>query len=188
MRPGLTAGRLSAETLVRLDCPGPEALVPSQGPIENGRAMAKDTDNARAFLRWPWSAAAAALLSAGAVFPPDGIPGVNLCWLYSATGVPCPACGLTRSFSAIVHGEFAHAWRMNPFGYVVFAGTLVLLLGPILRRVVPCLEDVLFRRRIGLAVGWALLCALVVFGLLRLCARWHPVLGRLLHIETWGAS
>lgn len=34
---------------------------------------------------------------------------------------PCPACGLTTSFSATVHLDFASAWRAHPFGLVFYA-------------------------------------------------------------------
>jgi hypothetical protein len=38
------------------------------------------------------------------------------CWLKETTNLPCPACGGTRAFSALIHGEFLRAARLNPLG------------------------------------------------------------------------
>jgi hypothetical protein len=35
-------------------------------------------------------------------------------------GVSCPGCGLTRSFVAIAHGQFWHAFLFNPMGPFLF--------------------------------------------------------------------
>jgi hypothetical protein len=29
---------------------------------------------------------------------------------------PCPGCGLTTSFTALLHGDLSAAWKANPFG------------------------------------------------------------------------
>ncbi len=42
------------------------------------------------------------------------------CYLRSNTGVPCPGCGLTRSFISIAHGEIVRAWQFNPAGPFLF--------------------------------------------------------------------
>ncbi|GEM_PF-845771 len=39
---------------------------------------------------------------------------------------PCPGCGLTTSFTALLHGDFAASWKANPFGpifYVLWAAS-----------------------------------------------------------------
>lgn len=33
---------------------------------------------------------------------------------------PCPGCGLTTSWSALLHGDFALAFRAHPFGPIVY--------------------------------------------------------------------
>lgn len=33
---------------------------------------------------------------------------------------PCPGCGLTTSWAAIVHGDIALAWRSHPFGPLTY--------------------------------------------------------------------
>jgi hypothetical protein len=47
------------------------------------------------------------------------LPGT--CTFLRVTGVPCPGCGLTRSFISIAHGRLRDAWRFNPAGILFFA-------------------------------------------------------------------
>src|SRR5262245_6334 len=51
--------------------------------------------------------------------PPDGIPGLDLCWFKHLTGAPCPGCGMTRCGSSMLHGELKRAANYHPFGLVV---------------------------------------------------------------------
>jgi Protein of unknown function (DUF2752) len=44
------------------------------------------------------------------------------CSFRSATGLPCPTCGITRSVVMSLHGEFARAWSMAPAGPLAVAG------------------------------------------------------------------
>jgi hypothetical protein len=44
------------------------------------------------------------------------------CAFRTATGLPCPTCGLTRSVVMSLHFEFARAWNMAPVGPVAVAG------------------------------------------------------------------
>lgn len=46
------------------------------------------------------------------------LPGT--CFLRRTTGLPCPGCGLTRSFVSIAHGDLLAAWQFNPAGPLVF--------------------------------------------------------------------
>ena len=114
------------------------------------------------------SALAAATLAVTLLFAPHGLPFVPFCWFHSMTGLPCPGCGLTRSVLAIGSGEFAAAWQFNPFGYLVYAVLLVLVVLPLLGRVAPRLTTALESSRfinafIGFGVG-----GLVIYGLVRL--------------------
>lgn len=46
---------------------------------------------------------------------------VNIpCIFYKVTGVPCLACGLTRSFVFTAHGNFVHAFEMHLLGPGLF--------------------------------------------------------------------
>jgi hypothetical protein len=43
------------------------------------------------------------------------------CPMLAVTGVPCPACGLTRLAHAVVHGHSADALTTDPAGVVLLA-------------------------------------------------------------------
>jgi hypothetical protein len=63
--------------------------------------------------RWEW-------------LTPPGVPDENtaLCLMRRLTGLPCPTCGMTRSFCAMGRGEVGEAFALQPLGpvlYVVFA-------------------------------------------------------------------
>jgi hypothetical protein len=78
-----------------------------------------------------WLVAAAAVLAAAGVFvlvddQRVGVGGSQIvlpgtCVSRYVFGFPCPACGLTRSFVALAHGEPARAFAFNPAGVLLFA-------------------------------------------------------------------
>ena len=73
--------------------------------------------------RWlskPCIIAAWAGLLLALVTPPRGT-GFTVCWIASATGIPCPGCGLTRSLSCGLRGMFAESWHYHPMGLLVLA-------------------------------------------------------------------
>src|SRR5207244_9617366 len=79
---------------------------------------------------------ALALVLLAAALPSQGA-GVPICLFRYLTGLPCPGCGLTRSFSCILHGDFVRGYDYHPFGYLllplsVFVG-LTLFLPAVLR-------------------------------------------------------
>jgi MFS superfamily sulfate permease-like transporter len=90
------------------------------------------------------------MLALGLLLPHlPGNPGLP-CPLRSATGVPCPFCGLTTSVKAALHGDGHGAWSANPFGLLVLALAVGLLLRPRWRRLsVPSVLIVT-----GVAVSW----------------------------------
>lgn len=51
----------------------------------------------------------------------------SLCPVVLLTGYPCPACGMTRSAVLVLRGQFAAAWKLQPFIYVL--GIFVLTAG-----------------------------------------------------------
>ena len=59
--------------------------------------------------------AVAALWRLSPVHPP------LLCPLRTATGIPCPFCGMTRAVVAAVHGDLLGSLRFNPGGVFVLA-------------------------------------------------------------------
>ena len=62
--------------------------------------------------------------------------GLPPCLIYFLTGRSCPSCGLTTSVSALLHGNFALAWRVNPFGFAIVAFSLGLFLNSLMALVV----------------------------------------------------
>lgn len=73
-----------------------------------------------------------------------------MCPFFNATGLPCPGCGLTRSFVCLGHGHLSEAFKWHPLGPLLFAGALLYLFGtlakwkwPDEKRVVLALAGVL---------------------------------------------
>ena len=109
-------------------------------------------------------AAIVAILAVFAVswfYRPAPSGGVNLCPLRFLLGVPCLACGLTRSFCSLAHFEFGAAVRHHLFGPLVFAGMTLAI--PYLawevavRRRLTFLNCVLFSTRVAYVLGFGLM-------------------------------
>lgn len=47
-------------------------------------------------------------------FEPRGQIFFPRCWLHENTGLLCPGCGSTRALHALLHGDVASAWKLNP--------------------------------------------------------------------------
>ena len=77
------------------------------------------------------------------------------CGLRARYGVPCPACGMTRSVVLALHGEWSAAWQMAPGGVAAVLGLLL-----------------------AAAVAWAL-----AFAQWRQASRWEAAVGRA--ISRW---
>lgn len=50
----------------------------------------------------------------------------TLCPSVLLTGFPCPGCGMTRAMFALMRGDFALAWSLHPFSYVLIGFCLSL--------------------------------------------------------------
>ena len=62
-------------------------------------------------------ALASAALLAAALLPDRAVrDGPVLCPFRRITGIPCPSCGLTRSWQAAGHGRLRDAVRAHPLG------------------------------------------------------------------------
>jgi Protein of unknown function (DUF2752) len=71
-----------------------------------------------------------AMLALGVVLPHlSGNPGLP-CPLRTATGVPCPFCGMTTSVKATMRGDLGGATVANPFGILAVVAAVVLQLRP----------------------------------------------------------
>lgn len=112
--------------------------------------------------------AGAFAVGVGCLLSPAGIEdGPIICPFRLATGLPCPACGLTRSWVYALHGWWSDAFAANPFGLGVL-GALVALVGAIVvarvRGSAPPRLDRALRHPIAITV----LVAWGVFGMSRL--------------------
>lgn len=50
------------------------------------------------------------------------------CAFHAITGLHCPGCGLTRMLHALVHGDVARAWSMNPLAMIALPLLAVMLM------------------------------------------------------------
>lgn len=74
---------------------------------------------------------------------PGGAALGDLCWFHAAFGLPCPLCGMARSFVALAHGDAAAAVRFHPGGPLLFAAMLAFAVGALValvRRSPPVVE------------------------------------------------
>ena len=69
----------------------------------------------------PIAGLAVAAMGVAALANPDTIEdGPVICPFRLMTGLPCPGCGLTRSWVYLVHGQWQDSLVANPFGAVLF--------------------------------------------------------------------
>ena len=61
-------------------------------------------------------------------FTPEDQNGLRFCFLKTATGLPCPACGTTRAVDALLSGHIMEAIQWNPFGFPV---ALIMMVAPV---------------------------------------------------------
>ena len=57
-----------------------------------------------------------------------GYKGNNGCTLYTFLGVPCPACGMGRSLSVVLHFHFENMFYYNPSAVFVYTFVFFLLI------------------------------------------------------------
>ena len=61
----------------------------------------------------------------------------DLCLFHRLTGRPCPSCGLTRSWSALLHGDLGAAFRFHRLGPPLLLALVLLAAAPLRRRPAP---------------------------------------------------
>ncbi len=66
----------------------------------------------------------ATILTISWFYHPQAAPQQTLCGFKTVLGLPCPGCGLTRSFCALAKGELLAAFSFNLLGPFLFFFTL----------------------------------------------------------------
>lgn len=105
-----------------------------------------------------------AIVAACFVGPDEAEHGPVLCPFRRVTGLPCPGCGLTRSWVDLLHGDLAAAMTANPFGIVALVCGLLVVGGVavalVRRRPIPSYDEIFgsrapatTRRRLGMALA-----------------------------------
>lgn len=101
-----------------------------------------------------------ATIAASFLYAPWSQTGPVLCPFRLLTGLPCPGCGLTRSFCAIAQGRWGDAFADHLFGPALMAALVVgiplLYAEALTRRANPLLRAILYSKRLGLVAGGAL--------------------------------
>jgi len=54
--------------------------------------------------------------------------GLAGCTMLTVTGWPCPMCGMTTTFAHLAHFHLVDAFFTQPFGLVLFSGTVIFAL------------------------------------------------------------
>jgi hypothetical protein len=102
--------------------------------------------------------------------------GLPPCTFYDLTHLPCPSCGMTTSFSLLMHGDVVSSLRANA------VGTLLALFWMAL---IPwCLACAVTKRMVLVRSAERAVSALVVGFLGLLLVRWLLVLG----LTLWGGT
>jgi hypothetical protein len=112
----------------------------------------------------------AGLIVAAVADPATIEDGPVLCPFRLMTGLPCPGCGLTRSWVYLAHGQVDDALGANPFGFVTMAAAVVLAVvvaATLLRRrpvpsLNPVLRSTIFTGVIGVWIAFAVVRLVVV--------------------------
>jgi hypothetical protein len=82
--------------------------------------------------------------------------GPVICPFRALTGLPCPGCGLTRSWVYAAHGWWRESFASNAFGMVVVAAIIALAVAVVVRRVrrrPPPELDRLLKHPVALGIG-----------------------------------
>ncbi|MBI5722863.1 MAG: DUF2752 domain-containing protein [Planctomycetes bacterium] len=107
------------------------------------------------------------LLAVAAILSPSGLGHgthtdlkLPACGFLARTGYPCPTCGMTTAFAAMMHGRFGLAFGAQPFGAVLAIVVSCLALAGLAELFTA--KSILHLLRPGYWMLWAGLAALIV--------------------------
>ena len=108
-----------------------------------------------------------AVLVTSVVWHPADDGGFVLCLFRNMTGLPCPGCGLTRSFCAIAKGHVERGFAFHGLGPALFLVAVVYWMRGVaalagLRGAVARFDETVMRWRLPFAVLAALLATWVL--------------------------
>lgn len=111
----------------------------------------------------------AVLAIAGSWSTASVVAGQTRCPFRALTGLPCPGCGLTRSFVMLAHGDVGQAFSYNFFGPIFFA-VIVVAVGFAIASLVSRRPAVLnkFRDWVASPVGMVILGVWMAYGVARI--------------------
>lgn len=93
------------------------------------------------------------------VYAPWASSGPVLCPFRLLVGMPCPGCGLTRSFCAVSQGQIFQAFKYHLFGPLLFAVCVVavplVFIEAAARRRWEWIHRGLFSRRLSYLAAWS---------------------------------
>ncbi len=109
----------------------PVSQVSDAAAAEAAASVVRTTSADGTLLHWLFLFLALAVIFASLTFnvrnqrqvivPILNMPLPGTCTFREITSVPCPGCGLTRSFISLGHGRLLDAWNYNPAGLLFFA-------------------------------------------------------------------
>jgi hypothetical protein len=110
--------------------------------------MTPDTIN-KALDRAIYVGMGASLLAAPLLSPHAVDSGPVLCPFRRLTGLPCPGCGMTRSFVALGHGDVGSAFAFNRLGPLLMTVFVIAVVWKVVSLLSPRVEapEVVIRRR-----------------------------------------
>ena len=76
-------------------------------------------------LVWIAGMAGISWIAANLLIPRLASADTHFCLFRMITGIPCPACGSTRSILSLLHGDLAGLLYWNPLGMVLLAAMII---------------------------------------------------------------
>ncbi len=89
-----------------------------------------------------------------------------------ASGHPCPTCGVTRAAGALVHGDLAAAWSLQPLAFVVLPWVAALVVVESIGFVRRGELGTFLRHRAARVSGLAIALALFALWIARFFGAW----------------